>query len=106
MEAVSPKELVLIVPDQHEQCEADRKCDESLHSLKKLRERRRDFQRNDEEGDGKGKDGIRKAFDTSDLAAPPAKPTLSTHGFGDQKFSQHIFSCMHAVICSMYIESE
>ena len=69
VEAIASKEYMLFVPNQHQQGEADAKSKKAPHRGKKLFEGLRHFQRDDQQGDSKGENGVAKGFDALDLLA-------------------------------------
>src|ERR1700686_2003402 len=90
LQAVAPKELVLIEPDDKEQGEGNREGAETSHRVHQLTERPGHFQRDHQQGHGKCEHRITQTLNARDLMAAPAKLLVIANAFVDQFFSNHV----------------
>lgn len=68
------------MPDLKEQGETDGEGKEAAHHRHELVEGLWDFQRDNEQGDGEGENGVAETLDTADFDAAPAEAIVATMG--------------------------
>src|SRR5437016_3185733 len=89
MQAVSPKELVLIEPNDKEERERNRKSAKTAHRVHQLTEGPRDFKRHNQQRNRESEHGIAQPFGTRDLMAAPTKLLVVSDAFIDELFAKH-----------------
>ena len=77
LEAVSPKEYVVVEPHRVEQPTRDRKGEESSHGCKQFIEGVGDLQGYHKQRECKGEDCVGKTFYTRDFLTPPGEALFS-----------------------------
>src|SRR5215203_4047551 len=87
-QAVAPEELVVLVPHEEEQGEADREREEAPHVHEKLVEGLGNLQRNHKERDREGEDGVGESLHTRDILPTPAEAFLANPPL-HQRFAHH-----------------
>ncbi len=84
------RRLVLVVPDDKEQREGNRKSAKAAHRVHQLTKGPRDFKRHDQQRNGESEHGIAQPFGTRDFMAAPAKLLVVPYPTIDQLFAKHV----------------
>jgi hypothetical protein len=106
LEAVAAEKDVVAVPYPNKDGKACSEGEESLHGVKKLAECPGNLERDNQQRDGKGKNGVAETFDAGDFPTPPSEskpvPELS---FGGKKSSGHTVLLMKQKNKSLKLEA-
>jgi hypothetical protein len=73
LEAIAPKEFVLIEPNDEQQRETDREGSKAAHRFHQFGEGFRNLERHHQQRYGKSKHCVAQAFDARDFVTAPAK---------------------------------